>query len=131
MPLGFVSWRKYDETPIKIRLRWVSDESADVEPQAKLMVVERSFGVLLQLKSLDRVSCEDGPVVLIRGHLTTTLRAVSSLSREAVLHILDESSPPPPPAQRLEQLVPVGVRSLYNRRAQIEHERRAFAPGSF
>ena len=49
-PMGMFFWRKYDETPMKLRLRWCSDDNPEFEPQAKLVVVERAFGILLQLR---------------------------------------------------------------------------------
>ncbi len=53
-PVCFLFWRRYDETPIKLALRWGSaKELQELETSAKLMLVEAGWGMFISANKSD------------------------------------------------------------------------------
>jgi hypothetical protein len=87
VPITFINFRKYDETPIRLRVRWEDEE--DLEPSAKLMVVERSWAMVLMQSDSQRVVC-------IRGHLSSKSVVASSMTAESIKAIIKKTTQLPP-----------------------------------
>lgn len=80
----FYSWRKYDETPQRIKVRWLREQEDEEEPAGKLMVVEWTWGMDLALPS-----APERPL-LIRGDLHRDLRAADSMEVQTVVKLIRE-----------------------------------------
>jgi hypothetical protein len=92
VPLALQIWRKYDETPFHLRVRWSVEELPDLEPAAKLVAIERGVGVLITAMLPDGSPSPDPKhCVHMRFHLTTVLRVASSMTGAAVRALVEET----------------------------------------
>jgi hypothetical protein len=103
VPVVLQLWRKYDETPFKLRVRWQSGEQTDTEVRAKLVAIERAVGMVLALpqpqlgedEGEDERRADDwmqlNGVLHIRCSMTTRLRVLSSMTAAALCELIRDS----------------------------------------
>lgn len=98
-PVSIVIRRKYDETPLRLMVRWAPDGANECESSAKLMLTECSWCITAQLLA------PDGTVqgqVCLRGRRPTRAQVMSAMTAEAVQHVVSDACP-----------LPAAVRSVF------------------
>ena len=87
--LGIVSWRKYDETKLKVRVAWKKRAIAELEPGAKTFVLERGVTLLAEVHRegiVDKFVC-------LRFPLTTAVRVAENMSTASTLALIQACLP--------------------------------------
>lgn len=113
IPIHFAFGRKYDETPLKLRVSWESfggKRETDDEPAAKLLLVERRFSMVLaekieqaEMSDDDFAKAQGQKALLIRGRLSTVLRVFANMTAASLKHALQHALLPFSPGQVFRQ----------------------------
>lgn len=97
-PVTFVHRRKYDETPLRLRVRWAEHENPELEGGAKLMVMESAWMLVVELFGEGRKSLG---CFAVRGMLPVRMVPMSSMTADAVRHVVNKFCALPPEVHRL------------------------------
>eukprot|EP00969_Alexandrium_andersonii_P308828 13648811-Alexandrium_andersonii.AAC.1 len=104
--LVFCWWRKYDETPMHLNVRWrqgseADDSEAQDERLAKVFTVEHTWAALIATADLADPLAKS---LFVRGPLRRSSRVASNMTQEAVVALLDSVCPLPSLAAEFDQV---------------------------